>query len=275
MPLPTLNLERMANLAVERTVTAVDPNPTPPQTPKNLTATARTFGVLVQWARVPGADGYILYVNDTQDFSQITNQVRVVGQDNLEKLVYTGNVAVTYYFKVASYKGSAVSDPSDVASASSSNVEVGASQTNAPGTDTFTNVEKTLLTATMTCTGRNVLILAQGRVSDPAGKAYDLKLKEDGVLVHTVTGFSTDEIESTLFKLRTPAAGSHTYTMTGTNTSDATTLTIDDLNMVVFEVPFSTSAESSTAPPEPVAPSQSAPSSGTIPTGPDVPWWRY
>lgn len=267
-----MTLADLNRLATERTITAVDPLRTPPSSVDNISSTARTFGILVQWSRVEGCDGYIVLVSDDGDFDSPIDQVRVVGDSNLSYTYNTGNVAVERFFAVSPYSGDMVAAKSTVVSATSGNVEAGASQTNDPGTDTFNNNEKTLLTATLTTTGRNVLILAQGRVNDPASKEYQFKLKEDGVLIHTVTGFSSDEIESTVFKLRTPAAGSHTYIMTGQNTSDSTTLSVDVLNMVVFEIPFSTSVEASSTPSEPPSAPQSPPQTDYIPTGPGYKW---
>ena len=271
---PLMTAAELNRLAIERTVTAVDPLRTPPTRVDNISATSRTFGILVQWSRVDGCDGYIVLVSDNGDFDSPIDQVRVVGDSNLSYTYNTGNVAVLRYFAVSAYSGSIVADKSDVVSATSGNVETGASQTDSPVATTFDNVETTLLTAVLTTTGRNVFIIARGRINNPAAKAYDLKLKEDGTLIDTATGFSTDEIESTLFALRTPAAGSHTYTMTGQNTSDATVLSVDDLKMVVYEVPFSTSVEAASTPSEPPAAPQSPPQTDYIPTGPGYTWNR-
>ena len=263
-----VTIHDLNRISVERTITAVDPLSTPPETPDNVSATSRTFGILFQWSRIEGAEGYDVIISDTEDFDE-ARTYRVSGEDNLEYFYNTGNVAVTRYASIAAYRGSQSSARSSVVSATSGKVETGASQTNAPVATTFDNVETTLLTATLTCTGRNVVVVSRGRVHNPDSKVYDFKLKEDGNLIDTVTGFSTDEIASTLFGLRTPTAASHTYTMTGQNTTDATALSVDDLRMMVFEVPFSTSVESGTAPSEPPAPKQSPPQPEDIPSGPE------
>jgi len=263
-----MTLDDLNRMSVEAVTSAVDPMRTPPEAPVNVTATTRTFGILVQWSRVEGCDGYLVMVSSDQDFSSPLDQKRVIGDSNVSYSYDTGNVAVARYFAVKSYSGDVFSERSSVVTATSTNVETGASQTSAPGSDTFDNNEKTLASTTLTTTGRTVLVLAQGRVHNPDANGYELRLYEDSTLIHTVPGFSTDEIESTLFKLRTPAAGSHTYALKGINTSGATVLSVDSLNMVAAEFAFSTSVETGTAPAEPQAAPLTPPDIDYIPYGP-------
>ena len=272
---------RLQQMATEQIFTAIEPQRTPPETPRNLIATARNFGILVQWGRVDDADGYVVMVADDQDFSQPMLQRKLPGEDTLEWFYNTGNAALTRYFRVQSYRGDSYSQPSAAVNATSTSSEP-KSDSSTPANATFTNSETTLATVTLTTTGRTVLIVGRATLRDDTdANLVTVRIKEDGNIIDAVrgvalvTGSSTYGYQLTAFNFSTPAAGAHTYTLTAQNDSNAQTCNANSLKLIVAEMAFLTPAEANPAPPDPPSPPQSPPQPESFPTGAGAPYGRY
>ena len=266
-----LTIEQMSNLSMERTIHAVDPLSTPPSTPGSLTVTARNLGFLVQWSKVDGVDGYNVIVSDTADMGNPLTQARVAGADTFEYFYNSGHVAVTRFFAVQTYKGNSFSEYTSPASATTVESK---SSSSFPGNTTFTDTETEIATLTLTTTGGTIYVIGQATFSqNGADKSVAFKLKEDGVLLRTVNLIARNDVsttghQGTIFNFSTPAAGSHTYSMTADNLSDAATCTASSIGLLAMEVPLLVSAASPAPPTAPTPPKTPS----DYPTGPEVPY---
>lgn len=271
---PLVTIEDLNRISIERTITGVDPLRTPPATPDNISATSRTFGVLVQWSRVEGCDGYTVLVSDDQDFESPIDQIKVVGESALSYTYPTGNVAVTRYFAVTAYSGDMTSEKTAVVSAASTSAEP-LSNSESPANTTFTSAETTIATNTLTTSGKTILIIGRAAFrDDDKSNLVTFRLKEDGATIDTlqgvslVTAASTYGFMYTCFNFSTPAAGSHTYTLTAQNDSNAETCNANSIQLIACEIPFLTAQEINAAPSEPPSIPQSPPAPDYIPIGP-------
>lgn len=271
---PLMSLEDLNRMSVESTIRATDPLSTPPETPDNISATARTFGILVQWSRIEGCEGYIVFVNDDEDFESPIEQVRIVGDSNLSYFYPSGNVSVTRFFAVSAYSGEIISEKSTVVSATSTSAEP-LSNSESPANTTFDSTETTIATNTLTTSGKTILIIGRAVFrDDDKSNLVTFRLKEDGVTIDTlqgvciVTAASTYGFQYTCFNFSTPAAGSHTYTLTAQNDSNAETCNANSIKLIASEIPFLTAQEINAAPSEAQSPALSPPQSDYIPSGP-------
>lgn len=276
MPNSLLTLEDLNRLSIERTVSAVDPLATPPQTPDNVSVTARSLGLLVQWSRVEGVDGYNVIVSGTEDMANPINQVRVPGESSLEYFLNTGHVSVSRYIAVQSYRGNAFSDYSSVVSATSTQAVSGS---DFPGDMTYNNSEDTLCTVTLTTTGGTLYIIGSASLSFNGGnKDTFFRIREDGAILQgaevkavakdTSSGFGNLALA---FTFSTPSAGSHTYTLTAQNNTDTNVCTAARPGLCVMEVPLLISSAAPTPPSAVVSP----PTTEYIPTGPGQRYGGY
>lgn len=258
----------LKRLAIERSYQTPVLMGTPPEVPKNLAATARNLGILIQWADISGVDGYNVVINSTQDFSNPDFQVRVAGETSREYFYQVGNVALTRYIAIQSYKGTRYSDLSSPVTVSTG---VATSTSSFPGNVTFNNVETDLASVTITTTGNTLFVLGTAVFEqNGADKLVSLRLKEDGVTIRTAStiarnsGASTYGFQGTTFTFSTPSAASHTYKITAQNDTDAANCTASNIGIMAMEVPLLTSAAT-----PPTAPSISPKSqtSQTVQTG--------
>jgi hypothetical protein len=257
-------VSRLAELAIERTITAVDPLGTPPSTPLNVTLEARNLGYLVQWSEVDGATGYNIIVSSTGDMSNPDRQIQVSGQSTLEYFVNVGNTAVTNYVSVQSVKGWAYSDYSEPQSVTTAE---SAANSNFPVNATF-STETTIATTTLTATGGTLFVIGSGSFRQNGGdRTLAFRLKEDGVTIRTIIGVCRDSSDRgygyTIFDFSTPAAGSHTYTLTAENTSSADVCNAESIGLCAMEIPLLVMAEASTPPSVTTTPATEE----TVPTG--------
>lgn len=257
-------VSRLSELAIERTITAVDPLGTPPSTPLNVTIAARNLGYLVQWSKVDGATGYNIIVSSTGDMSNPDRQIQVSGENTLEYFVNTGNTAVTNYISVQSVKGWAYSDYSDPQSVTT--VE-SAANSNFPANATF-DAETTIATTTLTTTGGTLFVIGNGSFRQNGGdRTLVFKLKEDGVILRTIVGVCRDSTDRgygyTIFDFSTPAAGSHTYTLTAENSSSADVCNAESIGLCAMEIPLLVMTAASTPPSVPSTPATDT----TVPKG--------
>lgn len=80
--------------------------PERPLTPANFTASGRKFGFICQWAKADGVDGYQLAVMTVQNLAAPQLLVDCPGKDTMNWEYFVGDVALTRYFSVQSYKNS-------------------------------------------------------------------------------------------------------------------------------------------------------------------------
>jgi hypothetical protein len=256
----------MQKLAVERTILSVDPLPTPPTAPDNITIEARNLGFLVQWSQVPGVDGYNVLISSDEDFSNPDTQKMVPGETTLETFIETGHIAVTRYFAVQSYKGGAFSDYNTVTSATTTQAQADFSSA---ADVSFDNTETDLTSKTVTATGGTLYLIGNTTLNSATIQNVQLRLYEDAVELVTVTvpSYSTTGAVGTpgiLFWFRTPTAGSRTYKITAQNVTSSNTCFAKIAQLFVSELPLVVLAAAG-APPS-TAPATRPPSE--IPTGP-------
>ncbi len=259
-------------MSVEPVMAGVQLLSTPPKPPVTVTAAARSLGILVQWSKVSGADGYNVLVSNDGDMSAPTLQVSVLGQNTVEYFYNTGHTSVTRFFAVQSFKGSRYSTYSTIVSATTVQAQA---NNNFPTTVTFTT-ETTIATVTLSTTGGTMLAIGNAVLTQAAADtAVVLKLKEDGAIIRTVqTAARADAAlvngwQSTAFNFSTPSAGSHTYILTAT--SGGGTCTASDIGLIVMEVPLLTMAAA--GPPPSVLDAPELPTS--YPSGPEGPPFRW
>lgn len=258
----------LKKLAIERSLQTPTLMGTPPEVPKNLTATARNLGILIQWADISGVDGYNIVINSTQDFSNPDFQVRVAGETSREYFYQVGNVALTRYIAIQSYKGTRYSELSSPVTVSTG---VAVSASHYPASTTYDNNETTIATINITTTGQTLLIIGKCVLyQNAADKLAFIQLKEDGAQIDKVktlsrnAGASDYGNEAAVMSFSTPAAGAHTYIITARNDADATVVTADSIRLIAGEIPLLVAAGSPPAAPS-ISPKSQA--STTIPTG--------
>lgn len=265
-----IDFKQLSQMAIEPTMVGVQLLSTPPLPPVTVTVTARNLGVLVQWSKVSGSDGYNILISDTGDMGHPSEQVSVPGQNSVSYFYNTGHTTVTRFFAVQSYKGSRYSSYSSIVSTSTTQAVAGSQF---PANTTFDDTpEVTIATVTLTTTGGTLFVI--GSVSfycATAEKAVTLRLKEDGVTIRTVVGAARNSAAHgygyVAFNYSTPAAGSHTYILTAVNSTDTAVSTADSIGLCVMEIPLLTMA----APPAPPTPAQEVEQPGSYPIGPDFP----
>jgi hypothetical protein len=262
-----ISVQRLADMAIESTIVAVEPLATPPSAPATVTVSARNLGILVQWSKVPGADGYNLLISSDADMASPDIQVAVAGSNSVEYFYNTGHTAQTKYVAVQSYKGSRYSDYTAPQSVTTTEAQAAS---NFPVSATFT-AETTIATVTITTTGGTLLAIGNAVLTQAAGDtAVVLRLKEDGATIRTVqTAARTDAAlvngwQSTTFNFSTPTAGAHTYILTAE--SLGLVCTASDIGLIVLEVPLVVMAAAAAPPSPPVTPQ--APTD--YPMGPEI-----
>src|SRR5215471_17164891 len=83
----------------------------PPVTPATVQVTGQQGLIRVQWSPVPDMDGYDIAIMTTPNLAaRDVNIDRKMGDKNREYLYATGNVAVTRYFAVRSFRNNYFSD---------------------------------------------------------------------------------------------------------------------------------------------------------------------
>lgn len=255
-------------LSLERTQNATDPLSTPPKVPQNVTATVRNLGILVQWARSSGADGYIVLINNSENMAAPLNQVRVPGESNLQYFENIGNATTTRYFAVQAYKGSQVSAYSSVVGAATTQAVADSS---IPSDTTYNNADTELTSKTVTTTGGTLFVIGAATLSYNGGnKDTYLRIYEDATKLaeikalawNTASGFGSVAIA---FNFSTPVAGSHTYKLTAQNNTDASVCTAARPSLCFMEVPMLVMAAPSAPPATPTTPAQP----DDVPHGPD------
>lgn len=259
----------LKKLSMERSLGVPASIGTTPLPPVNLTATVRNLGILIQWSDVAGVEGYNLIISSSQDMANPDMQIKLLGETTREYFHNVGNIAVTRYIAIQSFKGTRFSQLSSVVSAASG---IATSSSTSPASTTYNNTETTLATLTVTTTGQTLLVIGKCVLRQNAvDKAANIRLKEDGVLIDQTktisrnTGVGSYGIEAVVMKFSTPAAGSHTYIITGQNDDDATVVTVDNIQLMAAEIPLLTAATTPpTAPSTPPIVKQPT----TYPTGP-------
>jgi len=268
-----MSAEHLNRLAIERAAQAPSAAATPPTTPKNLAVTVRNLGLAIQWSPVAGVDGYNLIINSDQDFSAPDVQVKVAGENSRDYFHNLGNVTVTRYVEIQSYKGGTFSDPSAPVTATSTEAT---SVSSAPANVNYNNVETELTHVHITTTGQTLLVLGYATITyNGAEQETDLILDEDGVDIRSIKGSTRSATglyghQYSVPSFTTPAAGAHTYTLTATNMTGASVCAASSIVLLAMEVPFLTSASTPpTAPstPPPVQTSTSHPTGAERPGG--------
>jgi hypothetical protein len=252
-----MSAEHLNRLAIERAAQAPSSAATPPSTPKNLSVTVRNLGLAIQWSPVTGVDGYNLIINSDEDFSAPDVQVKVAGENTRDYFHNLGNVTVSRYVRIQSYKGNRFSDASASVSATSTEAT---SVSSAPADKTYNNVETELTHVHITTTGQTLLIMGFATLTYNGGEQEtDLVLDEDTVAIATVEGATRNATglhghQYTVPAFRTPAAGAHTYSLSATNATGTSTCNASSILLLAMEVPFLTSAST-----PPTAPSIAPP----------------
>src|SRR5215831_16878237 len=90
-----------------------------PIAPQTVTATGKQGVIWLTWRRVKNADGYILVYGTDSTMVKILGRRVLADSETCDYQLPVGNVAVTYYFRIYTYRGNQVSDPSPTASAAS------------------------------------------------------------------------------------------------------------------------------------------------------------
>ena len=85
----------------------LDPLPQRPQPPTKITVTGLKLAARVQWSRVEGVSGYRVAVMSTNNLHAPNELLWIEGDETLNYVWYSGDVAVTRQFTVQSFKRSA------------------------------------------------------------------------------------------------------------------------------------------------------------------------
>jgi len=117
-------MKTMADIRTQELVRYVTPTKMPadfpPVTPSTVQVTGQQGLIRVQWSPVPEMDGYEIAIMATPNLAAPdVNIDRKMGDKNREYLYATGNVAITRYFAVRSFRSGYFSDWSPIQSATS------------------------------------------------------------------------------------------------------------------------------------------------------------
>lgn len=266
------SIQRLGEMAVESTIVAVQPLSTPPSTPATVTLTARNLGILVQWSKVPGSEGYNILLNSTADMSAPEFQVAVPGQDTVEWFYNTGHAATTKFIAVQSYKGGRYSDYTVPQSSTTTEAQAGS---DFPANANFNDSEDQIATVTLNTTGGTLVVMGTAVMTQNGGdKAVLLSIKEDGALLRAQPGIARNDpvsngFQVVAFNFSTPAAGSHTYTLWAQNTLDNATCLASGIGLIAYESPLLVMTTAAAPPSAPVTPQIPT----KMPTGPETPFF--
>ena len=126
----SINLEQLAQLTSGVFKQSTRLAPIRPATPLNVTALGLKLAMRIQWSKVDNATGYNIAVMDDNNLNAPILILVEPGSQSMEKIYYTGDVAITRQFAVQAFTdyagGRIVSEYSELKSATSK-VDGGAS----------------------------------------------------------------------------------------------------------------------------------------------------